>query len=110
MITHHTPGPWRYQADMEPRKDGTQAYEFRLYGADETEIISGCGCCGSPFMYGPADANAQLITAAPELLESLKALLKCTELNMDDMEQETRDIISQATAAIRKATTVDNTL
>lgn len=104
MKTTHTPGPWRYEADIKDRQDHTTAIDFKLYGADQTEIIGGCGCCGSPFMYGPALDNARLISAAPELLEALNRLLMCPDLNLDSLETETAEAIQHAQQVIHKAT------
>ncbi len=88
MTTHHTPGEW-YQ---------------RATSSGQHMIASECKGDTIAVVYNDHEANAQLIASAPELLEALTALLKCTELNMDDMEDETRELIDQAQAVILKAT------
>jgi len=47
--------------------------------------------------------HARIMAAAPDLLNALTALLTATELNTDEMEQETRDMCYTAHCAISKA-------
>lgn len=89
MNTQHTPATW-YQ---------------RPTGSDQNAVASENTGETIAVVYHDNEANAQLIAAAPELLEALDKLLRCTELNMDDMEAETRQAIEQAEQAISKATT-----
>jgi hypothetical protein len=69
-MSAHTPGPWVYEVE-------NSGANFRLYAGEE-DIISGCGCCGSPLMCGPFQANARLIVAAPDLLEALENIERWT--------------------------------
>ena len=69
-MSKHTPGPWEYSADWS-EYDSIHT-EFSL-DAGDTNIISGCGCCGSPTI--SSEADARLIAAAPELLEALEAFI-----------------------------------
>lgn len=46
--------------------------------------------------------NANLMAASPELLECLNDLLGCTELNLDDMEKDTRQKIDKAFAVMSR--------
>lgn len=67
MITNHTPGPWKVH---NPSVDSL-AVSIGSTGRNDFEW---------PTNYTPRDlANARLIAAAPELLESLEALLKNAE-------------------------------
>lgn len=91
MKTQHkiTPGPWvlntRYCEvyDTEGRKIA------RINYSDPVEVRT---------------ANARLIKEAPAMLEALEALLGCTELNLDDLEPDTRYTIENALAVIAQAT------
>ena len=68
------------------------------------EVRSGCGC-----QLGLTRERTMLLThcplhaAAPKLLAVLGRLLNTTELNMDDMEPDTRVEIERARAAIARA-------
>lgn len=84
-MSKHTPGPWIWSGG----KDGDMTISHGLIrewgGPDGTQyadyekcVVGGCGCCNSPF--GVEDqqemeANAHLISSAPELLEALEAML-----------------------------------
>jgi hypothetical protein len=57
----HTPGPWAYRS--------MAGYCTQIDGADGHTI-----CC---FDEDPGDADAKLITAAPELLEALQEAVAC---------------------------------
>lgn len=62
METKHTPGPWHWSKDtMENRCDITLE--------PETSVYPVLYCCVKP-----REPNANLIAAAPELLEALKAM------------------------------------
>lgn len=66
-MNEHASGEWTYTMS----EDGSM-FELR---AGDTQIIYGCGCCGSPLMGGNAQANARLIAAAPDLLAACKAAM-----------------------------------
>jgi hypothetical protein len=81
-MSKHTPGPWSIE---------------KFYGSDnvsaiEPNVLWGCGCCGSPNL-GLKDA--QLIAAAPDLLNALTVLADaCEKMNIP---------VDAAKAAIAKA-------
>jgi hypothetical protein len=74
----HSPGPWDYVM-MDSGED------YKLKDANGIAIVSGCGCCLSPWVgpntddreadHGAQKSNADLIAAAPDLLAALKMLL-----------------------------------
>jgi hypothetical protein len=84
MDAPHTPGPWAYRA--------MAGYCTQIDGADGHTI-----CC---FDEDPGDADAKLITAAPELLEALQSALKQAEFE----EHAERPWHEKARAAIARAT------
>ncbi len=90
MSTKHTPGPWSYELS----NDGNN---FKLT-SDDKQVVDGCGCCGPPWC---DKADAQLISAAPDLLEALKgALWRMEQYDYQAMQ----GTIENARAAIKKAT------
>jgi len=102
----HTPGPWRYTLDT----TGDDATNLHVQAGEKTDIVWGCGCCGSPSMDGTieeAQANARLIAAAPDLLEALRDMQSLASLlaaNCGDRVDCTEDPRwAAATAAIAKA-------
>jgi hypothetical protein len=78
-MSAHTPGPWSFRAS---------SYLEYIYAADGSCVFSG----------EMDTANARLISAAPELLASLRAMLD----TMDDGSDE--PTLIAARAAIAKAT------
>lgn len=85
-MTQHTPGPWRVES-----RGGMAGREVR---AGEALVVATVNTTSND--QGNREANARLIAAAPEMLEALQRLLSVTELNMDDMEDETRIAIQKA--------------
>lgn len=95
--TKHTPGPWRihkYSTDL--IKDAE-----RIVGADGSSVVMD--------VYGKtlenADANAQLIAAAPDLLEVAERLMNLDSfISMHvSFREPWENIIKVARAAIAKA-------
>jgi len=86
-VSKHTPGPWKFGKDGAIEHNNVQIY---IDGADGTLIV-----------YGQVkDADARLIAAAPDLLESLKDMVDLVELMcpFDGPQQR------KARAAIARAT------
>lgn len=83
-MSKHTPGPWKFGKDGAIEHNNVQIY---IDGADGTLIV-----------YGQVkDADARLIAAAPDLLESLRGFIEHgTCFDADDW--------AKAKAAIAKAT------
>jgi hypothetical protein len=93
----HTPGPWSMRSREE--RDGKTV---DIVATESGQVIV-AGVCGDPSLYGQSQnaCNAQLMAAAPELLDQLKSVLACIEAageclgNMDAM----RVAIAKAEAA-----------
>lgn len=84
----HTEGPWEFDQD-----NGEYPQWVRGAGG---EVISGCGCCGSPNL---GIDDAQLIAAAPDLLEALEladAALSGANMNMNVVERKVKAAIARA--------------
>lgn len=103
MKAKHTPGPWHTTGD---------GLVYAEPSFDDIEAPLVCDATEEGWM-GPNDeekANAQLISAAPELLEALRALMAldvkghalADRLQFSDAG---RALLAQCRAAIAKATT-----
>lgn len=67
-MNKHTPGPWRFYT--EPQPNGCP-----IVGNDKGLMVAMLAhSINYPEQFGEAMANAQLIAAAPELLEALQEL------------------------------------
>ncbi len=69
---------------------------------DEANNNCECRADSSGFYFCP------LHEAAPEMLEALKDLLNCCELNLDEMEPETYDTIERVQNLVAKAQGKEN--
>lgn len=90
----HTPGPWTLEYDYSlvmPAKDGNHIVTAGPIGPDESSREE-------------KRANAQLIAAAPELLEALKEALTRLKEIRDDHGTNSEITIKQSQQAITKAT------
>ena len=91
-MSKHTPGPWFCPTPLH----GTFYVEARIDGGMLQEVAS-CGPTADPAQQA---ANARLIAAAPELLESLDAALGLIGI----VWPTDSDVTLKARAAIAKAT------
>jgi hypothetical protein len=85
----HTKGAWRVAEDGQT-----------VLGPDYPG--NGIIATVNPHRGDDAQANARLIAAAPMLRKLLEDLLLSTELNMDDMEDDTLDTIMCAQLVLGK--------
>lgn len=97
--TKHTPGPWKVFDSKYSINPGINAHP------DLTIITFGCkneiyGIMGRT--HKEANANAQLIAAAPELLEALEGLMYIGE-RMEEESGETDPFIEKCRKIIAKA-------
>lgn len=94
---NYTPGPWTF----------TQSGGDNLVikGPNNESVVSGCGCCGSPFGDN-LEHDAPLLTAAPDLLEALVLMVRTHDEPADTLLQEAKEQqwLAQARAAIARAT------
>lgn len=95
-MSAHTPGPWRYLPE-----NGSPTTGQHMIAGGKPGYLAEVRDCGS----GDIKANARLIAAAPDLLEALRATLRCLEwheqrhgVGMD------AKAVKDARAAIAKAT------
>jgi len=90
MTTQHTPGPWSTY---------TPNYMKSVHAIDP-DICE----MTSTRPLDEVSANAQLIAAAPELLEALQELIAEADNTGGSIRQVTRYSVDKARAAIAKAT------
>lgn len=96
-MSKHTPGPWRHVIAKLP-VDG--AFDYAIRDADG-ELIAEVFGRTSTTNYPPAEANARLMAAAPELLAALVGIL---EIGKRDMSNQKYDgYFDSARAAVAKA-------
>ena len=94
----HTPGPWKF----DPEDDSIVGHDVHLSIATIDHIDEG-GEKG--FNFGPiSSANARLIAAAPELLQTLQAAVAYFDAPGDGCYSDAQ--LDAARAAIAKATGV----
>ena len=87
-----SPEMWTVSRDATP----DYAPQFTIYANDGTRIATTHGA--------EAESNAQLFFAAREMLAALRGLLYCPDLNLDDLEDDTRESLAEAIAAVARAT------
>lgn len=104
MKTQHTPGPW--SVGPENCGSGRNVYHFRDYIAHTVGYNAKPGSNQRTLTEQESEANAQLIAAAPELLEALQECLRgvATPLSNHPWAVKQRKAHTQARAAIAKAT------
>lgn len=123
----HTPGPWErhgraiYTADKRPHwvtgRDRRAVYVAQIRARHDSEIGERVDDIkDNPVEESEADANADLISAAPDMLEALRRLALVVEdigahgpgATRDEiierMHRDDSGVLRQARAAIRKAT------
>jgi hypothetical protein len=88
LKTKHTPGPWRMVECPEIHDEGN-AYEIEVDGQTIAHIYAS----------EDMDANARLVSAAPDMLEALKAAL----LRLDHHDAQSAPEALQCRDAIKKA-------
>ncbi len=74
-MNEHTPGPWNISKLATP----DYAPEFGIYAGDEQRDLA-------RVVNANSEANARLIAAAPELLETCRFALSCI-LDAEDLEE-----------------------
>lgn len=97
-MSGHTPGPWRVagkQSGIIVAPDGRGTVQIgRVGDFRDAELLR--------FERDRWSADARLIAAAPELLESLMAMVR--DFGSDQEDMDGADVIDRARAAIAKAT------
>lgn len=92
METKHTKGEWKIFEDVDD-----------IYIESDKSIASIC-CITGWVGLGQDEANAKLISAAPELLEALIECLEGVEELNGEYQEGWDDTINKALNAIKKAT------
>jgi len=94
MKTKHSPGPWEMSGPMGTEHLRGQEPWFYIYA--EHTLHLRVVACSDGYIRGENEANARLIAAAPELLESLQALLAEYQGTETMNTQKARDAIAKA--------------
>ena len=106
MTTQHTVGPWHWSGDALTHR------QFDIYAPTQAPHQHVCTVNNLPVekLYARdaivALANARLIAAAPDLLAALQALVGEADLGELDHDDDTRELLDNARAAIERATGV----
>lgn len=83
----YAPGPWCRD----------YVYSLLRYGTRSFEFSSDCDC-----LYVPSEDDADLVVAAPEMLEILKEIQECA-VNQNDCDVP-QELVNRLDAVIKKAT------
>ncbi len=97
-MSGHTPGPWRTSGPSKVVSAISDGGDYAILDADG-EIIAEAIRQVGPSDFRPANANARLIAAAPDLLEALEAILAEDNPTLATMNER----LEAGRAAIAKA-------
>jgi hypothetical protein len=109
-MMNHTPGPWHINAAGSAKKgEPFKITEIYVYAPETQDDTAVCGDVIDPVTQEPSEANARLISAAPDLLN---AAILCLSIANSWIEQEyegeryykAQKVLDQAREAIAKAT------
>lgn len=101
-MTQHTPGPWEvWNHDNDPR----HVYVGPVEGGLCVAAVVSCNAHGvyTPETEARGRADAQLVAAAPDLLEALEALQSMAAAFPNELHEDHPDVVA-ARAAIAQAT------
>ena len=88
----HSPAPWRVEWSKHTDWSDGKVHCGGILDAHGHEIVT-----TDTGVYGPDEADARLIAAAPELLEAVRYLMESAEPPTDADEKRIRAIIAKAT-------------
>jgi len=97
MATKHTPGKWRYDNN---KVKATVKRTGHTVSFKEVILADAL-----PVDYRDRDEhlhNVKLMASAPELLDMLRTVLNCAELNQECLEHETIDMIAHAQTLVNR--------
>ena len=98
-MSPHTPGPWAVDADDEPYAG---IVEGTRIGNDTWTVAM--ALADVPALEREVEANARLIAAAPDLLDSLRSILGLAEIKYGNLHADVTVEFDKARAAIARAT------
>lgn len=110
MSANHTPGPWvANTAGSAKAGQSFKITEIYVYAPDTQDDTAICADVIDPVTQKPSEANARLISAAPDLLEAAKLCLSIAESWIDqeyggERFHNAHKVLDPARAAIEKAT------
>lgn len=99
----HTPGPW--EVENNPSTSffiNTKAHGIKEYSPEFCNMYEGNHAIAKTFGNN-SKANAQLIAAAPELLEACKDMLIAFNMKVYCLDPKDLDLIDQLSNAVWKA-------
>lgn len=95
----HTPGPWRVNTagTSSPWPENYKVTEVYVYAPDTQDDVAICADVIDPLTQEPSEANARLISLAPELLDCLRHTVRFfDQLSTNDINNM-RALIARAT-------------
>ena len=111
MRTPHTPGPWRPHIDLDHYDSRMHSIRVRAVELEEHPQGPLTVAILNQNLDDEAIANALLIAAAPEMLDTLRLALACLDAAADGRLEDVKDEIggtaNMVDAIIAKATTGD---
>lgn len=104
-MSKHTPGPWYTGNDgIIWRRNPNELYQNGGEIAGEMMLAQAYkGWDGKKYVGYPVEANARLIAAAPDLLETAKAVVERWDSPLWREQEHTSTFINRLRAAIAKA-------
>lgn len=77
----YTKGPWK--ASFEIQSDGS-VEAFHITDSCGDSLLGACSCCNGTYVQGDGKANANLIAAAPDLLEAAEKVIEMNRQHSED--------------------------